>query len=157
MSRLMVCWPVLKDKAQKLITCGATTGWWSVISGVLQSSVLGTGLFFLMEELDAPCGARIWGVTPLVSATSWRGEERGAGLCFLVPTDNTYVYCSELQQGRFRLTIRKHFFTESIAKPWIRLTRKVDDAPNLSVFKRHLLLNNILLLLVSPEMIRQLD
>lgn len=51
---------------------------------------------------------------------------------------------SKLSQGRFRLNIRKHFFIERMVKPWIRLTRKVADAPNVSVFKRHLDLNNML-------------
>ena len=36
---------------------------------------------------------------------------------------------------------------------------RINDAPSLSVFKRHLdnALNNMLQLLVSPEMVRQLD
>ncbi|KFQ15771.1 hypothetical protein N330_08435, partial [Leptosomus discolor] len=53
---------------------------------------------------------------------------------------------SKLHQGRFRLDIRKHFFTEKVLKCWNRLPREVGDAPSLSVFKKHLDngLNNML-------------
>ena len=55
--------------------------------------------------------------------------------------------------------MRKHFFTERVVKPWNRLPGEVVDAPCLSVLKRHLdnALNTMLELLVSPEVVRQLD
>jgi len=39
------------------------------------------------------------------------------------------------REGRFRLDIRKKFFTLRVVKPWHRLPREVGDAPSLETFK----------------------
>ncbi|KAK4823755.1 hypothetical protein QYF61_006051 [Mycteria americana] len=44
----------------------------------------------------------------------------------------------KLHQGKFRLDIRKRFFTERVAGHWNRVPREVVTAPRLSEFKAHL-------------------
>ncbi|KFQ79096.1 hypothetical protein N337_08240, partial [Phoenicopterus ruber ruber] len=41
----------------------------------------------------------------------------------------------KLKEGRYRLGIRKKFFTMRVVKQWNRLPREVVEAPSLKTFK----------------------
>ncbi|KFQ27017.1 hypothetical protein N332_05346, partial [Mesitornis unicolor] len=44
----------------------------------------------------------------------------------------------KLEEGRFRLDIRKKFFTVRMVRHWHRLPREAVDAPSLEAFKARL-------------------
>jgi len=73
------------------------------------------------------------------ASSTWRGCERaGEGLVTRAWHDRTQGSGFKLQESRFKLDIKKKFFTLRVVRPWPRLPREAVDAPSLAVFKARL-------------------
>ena len=90
------------------------------------------GLFSLKKR-------RLWGDL-IVAFQYLKGAYRQEGdwLFMRVDSDRTRGNGFKLRQGRFKLEIRRKFFTHRVLKNWNRLPKEVVDAPSLEAFKARL-------------------
>ena len=82
---------------------------------------------------------RLWG--DLIAAFQYlKGAYRkaGEGLFTRACSDRTRGNGIKLKDGRFRLDIRRKFFTMSMVRHWNTLLREAVDSPFLEVFKARL-------------------
>ena len=82
---------------------------------------------------------RLWGdFTAAFQYLKGADKKDGASLSSRACCNRARGNGFELKEGRFRLDIRKKFFTMRVVKHWNRFPREAVDAPSLETFKARL-------------------
>ena len=83
---------------------------------------------------------RLWGDLRAAFSRSLKGTYRkaGEGLFIRAGRDRMKRNVFKLEEGRFRLDIRKQLFAVRVVRHWNRLPSEVVDAPSLKALKARL-------------------